>query len=220
MLVAALAMGVANSSLADTYFHFIHAVTGPQLTAKLGPMTVHLWINDALMAVFFLLVGLEIKREFVDGHLSTWADRRLPVIAAAAGMIVPAIVYLAVAGGDPALIRGWAIPAATDIAGQPCSRVAQTVFDDRGDCRRYGRCCHHCVVLHCRVEHAGFGVCRDHMGSDDGAQPLWCDAIMALSDPCGAAVVCDFAVRRPCDDRWRYGGICHSAAADLGRARC
>jgi Na+:H+ antiporter, NhaA family len=116
MLVAALAMGVANSSLADTYFHFIHAVTGPQLTAKLGPMTVHLWINDALMAVFFLLVGLEIKREFVDGHLSTWADRRLPVIAAAAGMIVPAIVYLAVAGGDPALIRGWAIPAATDIA--------------------------------------------------------------------------------------------------------
>ena len=116
MLVAALAMVVANSPLAESYFHFIHAVTGPELTPKLGPMTVHLWINDALMAVFFLLVGLEIKREFVDGHLSTWADRRLPVIAAAAGMLVPAIVYLAVAGGDPELLRGWAIPAATDIA--------------------------------------------------------------------------------------------------------
>jgi Na+:H+ antiporter, NhaA family len=116
MLVAALALAVANSPLAESYFHFIHAVTGPELTPKLGPMTVHLWINDALMAVFFLLVGLEIKREFVDGHLSTWADRRLPVIAAAAGMIVPAIVYLAVAGGDPELLRGWAIPAATDIA--------------------------------------------------------------------------------------------------------
>ena len=116
MLVAALAMVVANSPLAATYFHLIHAVTGPELSPKLGPMTVHLWINDALMAVFFLLVGLEIKREFIDGHLSTWADRRLPVIAAAAGMVVPAIVYLAVAGADPALVRGWAIPAATDIA--------------------------------------------------------------------------------------------------------
>lgn len=116
MLVAALALVVANSPLAASYFHLIHAVTGPELTPKLGPMTVHLWINDALMAVFFLLVGLEIKREFVDGHLSTWPDRRLPVIAAAAGMIVPAIVYLAVAGADPALMRGWAIPAATDIA--------------------------------------------------------------------------------------------------------
>lgn len=116
MAAAALAMLVANSFLAEDYFHFVHAVTGPELTPKLGPMTVHLWINDGLMAIFFLLVGLEIKREFVDGHLSTWADRRLPVIAAAAGMIVPAAIYLMVAGGDPALVRGWAIPAATDIA--------------------------------------------------------------------------------------------------------
>ncbi len=116
MIAAALAMIAANSAYSADYFHFIHAVTGPELTPKLGPMTVHLWINDGLMAIFFMLVGLEIKREFVDGHLSTWADRRLPVIAAAAGMIVPAIVYLAVTGGDPALIRGWAIPAATDIA--------------------------------------------------------------------------------------------------------
>ncbi len=116
MGAAALAMLAANSTFASAYFHFVHSVTGPELSQKLGPMTVHLWINDGLMAIFFLLVGLEIKREFVDGHLATWADRRLPIIAAAAGMVVPAIVYLAVAGGDPALVRGWAIPAATDIA--------------------------------------------------------------------------------------------------------
>jgi Na+:H+ antiporter, NhaA family len=116
MGAAALAMIVANSPLAEDYFHAIHATTGPVLTPKLGPMTVHLWINDLLMAVFFLLVGLEIKRELLDGHLSTWADRRLPVIAAAAGMVFPALVYLMIAGSDPALVKGWAIPAATDIA--------------------------------------------------------------------------------------------------------
>lgn len=116
MVVAALALTIANSPLADRYFHFIHAVTGPVLSPKLGPMTVHLWINDGLMAIFFLLVGLEIKREFVNGHLATWADRLLPMIAAAAGMALPAAVYLFMAGGDPALVRGWAIPAATDIA--------------------------------------------------------------------------------------------------------
>ncbi len=116
MVAAALAMIAANSPLADTYFHTIHMQTGPELTPKLGPMTVHLWINDLLMAVFFMLVGLEIKRELLDGHLATWADRRLPVIAAAAGMIVPAMVYLAIAADEPDLARGWAIPAATDIA--------------------------------------------------------------------------------------------------------
>jgi Na+:H+ antiporter, NhaA family len=116
MGAAALAMIIANSPLADSYFHALHLETGPVLTPKLGPMSVHLWINDGLMAVFFLVVGLEIKREFVDGHLASWADRRLPFIAAAAGMALPALVYLIVTGGTPALTRGWAIPAATDIA--------------------------------------------------------------------------------------------------------
>ncbi len=116
MAAAALAMIIANSPIAASYSHILHLIIGPELTPKLGPMTVHLWINDGLMAIFFLLVGLEIKREFVDGHLSTWAYRALPMVAATAGMIVPAIIYLAVAGGDPALQRGWAIPAATDIA--------------------------------------------------------------------------------------------------------
>ncbi|ARS28453.1 Na+/H+ antiporter NhaA [Sphingomonas sp. KC8] len=116
MAAAALAMIVANSSWAEAYFHLLHLQTGPVLSDKLGPMTIHLWINDALMAVFFLLVGLEIKREFVDGHLATWKDRGLPIVAAAGGMIVPAIVYLIVTGGAPELLRGWAIPSATDIA--------------------------------------------------------------------------------------------------------
>lgn len=116
MGVAVLAMIVANSPLADLYFHVLHAKTGPLLSDKLGPMTPHLWINDALMAVFFLLVGLEIKREFVDGRLVTWRQRRLPFIAALGGMAAPALVYLAVTAGAPALAQGWAIPAATDIA--------------------------------------------------------------------------------------------------------
>lgn len=108
MIAALFAMLVANSPWAPDYFHWLHE--------KAGPLSVQHWVNDALMAVFFLLVGLEIKREFVDGHLATWADRRLPVIAAVAGMVVPAIVYLGVTQGNPALARGWAIPAATDIA--------------------------------------------------------------------------------------------------------
>jgi NhaA family Na+:H+ antiporter len=116
MAAAALALIVANSGLAETYQHWLHAQTGPTLSPKLGPMTVHLWINDGLMAIFFLFVGLEIKREFVDGRLSTWRQRRLPMIAAAAGMAVPALFYLAVAGRTSGLANGWAIPAATDIA--------------------------------------------------------------------------------------------------------
>ena len=108
MGTAALALAVANSPLAPTYFHALHAA--------LGPMSVQHWINDGLMALFFLLVGLEIKREVLDGHLARPADRTLPVIAALAGMAVPAALYLLVAGGDPALRAGWAIPSATDIA--------------------------------------------------------------------------------------------------------
>lgn len=105
---AALAMAVANSPAAPVYFRALHAY--------LGPLSVLHWINDGLMAVFFLLVGLEIKREFVDGNLSSWADRRLPIAAAAGGMIAPAAVYIAIVGTSSALASGWGIPAATDIA--------------------------------------------------------------------------------------------------------
>jgi NhaA family Na+:H+ antiporter len=115
---SALAVIIANASpgSAQFYHHALHLPLGHILSAKLGEMTPHLWINDGLMAVFFMVVGLEIKREWLDGRLSSWARRRLPIVAAAAGMIVPALVYLAVTRGNPALASGWAIPAATDIA--------------------------------------------------------------------------------------------------------
>jgi Na+:H+ antiporter, NhaA family len=117
MAAAACAMLVANlPGWSETYFHTLHVETGPVLSPKYGPMTIHLWINDALMALFFLLVGLEIKREFVDGRLASWERRRLPVLAAAAGMAVPAAIYLFVTRGQDGLTNGWAIPAATDIA--------------------------------------------------------------------------------------------------------
>jgi len=116
MAAAALALIVANSPLAEVYFHSLHLESGLTLAPAIGPMTVHLWINDGLMAIFFLFVGLEIKREIVDGRLASPERRRLPVIAAGAGMIVPALVFLAIAGGTPAYRAGWAIPAATDIA--------------------------------------------------------------------------------------------------------
>ena len=108
MASAALALVVANSPVAPTYF--------ATLKAYLGPLSVLHWINDALMAVFFLLVGLEIKRELLDGRLRTWPDRILPGIAALGGMAAPALVYLAVNWHSPDTLRGWAIPAATDIA--------------------------------------------------------------------------------------------------------
>jgi NhaA family Na+:H+ antiporter len=108
MAAAAAALVVANSPLASAYFGTLHAY--------LGPLSVSHWINDGLMAVFFLLVGLEIKREALDGQLSTWPRRVLPGLAAAGGMIVPALVYLALNSGDAETVRGWAIPTATDIA--------------------------------------------------------------------------------------------------------
>lgn len=106
MGAAALALVIANSPAMPAY--------DALLRAYLGPLSVAHWINDGLMAVFFLLVGLEIKREMLDGQLSTWPRRALPGIAAAGGMAVPALIYLAFNPGPAA--QGWAIPAATDIA--------------------------------------------------------------------------------------------------------
>ncbi len=107
MAAAAMALGVANSPFAQTYAHALHA--------DLGPLSVQHWINDGLMAGFFLLVGLEIKREALDGGLRRWSDRILPGICALGGMVVPALVYAGLNLGRGTL-RGWAIPGATDIA--------------------------------------------------------------------------------------------------------
>ena len=108
MAAAALALIMANSAFANQYFDLFHI--------RLGPWDLHHWINDGLMAIFFLMVGLEIKREFIDGHLRSWSDRALPLIAAVGGMAVPAALFLFATRGDPGLARGGAIPAATDIA--------------------------------------------------------------------------------------------------------
>ena len=108
MAVAAFALIIANSALAPAYFG--------ALATYVGPLSVSHWVNDGLMAVFFLLVGLEIKREMLDGQLASWSNRALPGIAAAGGMLVPALIYLAFNGGSADTARGWAIPTATDIA--------------------------------------------------------------------------------------------------------
>ncbi|HEY5081159.1 MAG TPA: Na+/H+ antiporter NhaA [Bauldia sp.] len=108
MASAALALIVANSPLASGYFSVLAAYAG-------GLSVLH-WINDALMALFFLLVGLEIKRELVVGELATWPSRALPGFAALGGMIVPALIYTALNAGSGETLRGWAIPTATDIA--------------------------------------------------------------------------------------------------------
>ena len=112
--VAVTAIAIANSPLAEAYHRLFH---DPLPWTPIGQLdTPHRWINDALMAVFFFVVGLEVKREMVVGNLADAKVRRLPVLAAIAGMAAPALVYLAIAGGEPVLTRGWAIPAATDIA--------------------------------------------------------------------------------------------------------
>ncbi|WP_299693542.1 Na+/H+ antiporter NhaA [Hydrocarboniphaga sp.] len=108
MGVAALALLVANSPLGPAYFEIQHATVG-------GLSVLH-WINDALMALFFLLVGLEIKRELLEGQLSSWPQRVLPGVAALGGMAVPALIYVCFSQGKAEALRGWAVPMATDIA--------------------------------------------------------------------------------------------------------
>lgn len=112
MAAAAAALVLANSAAQPLYTAALAAEVG------VGParLSVLLWINDALMAVFFVLVGLEIKRELLVGELSSLRRAALPAIAAAGGMLCPALVYLAFNAGDATAVRGWAIPAATDIA--------------------------------------------------------------------------------------------------------
>lgn len=108
MAAAALALVVANSPLASDYF--------AALQVHVGPLSVQHWINDGLMAVFFLLMGMEIKREALDGDLATWPQRILPGICALGGMLVPALIYVAFNHADTETLRGWAIPTASDIA--------------------------------------------------------------------------------------------------------
>lgn len=103
-----LALILANSPSSEQYFQIVNH--------HIGNLTILEWVNDALMAIFFLFVGLEVKREFVAGELNTNAKRVMPGIAALFGVLTPAFIYYLIAGFDPEYIHGWAIPTATDIA--------------------------------------------------------------------------------------------------------
>lgn len=113
---AVLAMIVANSPLHDLYHAFIHAPVVVQIGSFEIAKDAHHWINDGLMAIFFFLVGLELKREALVGELSDIKQIILPALCAVGGMIAPALVYTALNHGDPTAMKGWAIPTATDIA--------------------------------------------------------------------------------------------------------
>src|SRR5690242_9164482 len=147
MLASALALLLANSPLAG-FYDLLLSLHG---TVRIGNLGIEkpllLWINDGLMAIFFLLVGLEIKRELLEGELSSLRQAMLPALAAVGGMVVPALLYVACNLGDPVALRGWAIPAATDIAfavgvlsllgrrvpiGLKVFLLALAIFDDLG----------------------------------------------------------------------------------------
>ncbi len=115
-LAAVLAMIVANSPLHDLYHAFIHAPVSVQIGQFSIDKDAHHWINDGLMAIFFFLVGLELKRETLIGELSDIKQIILPALCAIGGMIAPALAYTAFNHHDPNLMKGWAIPTATDIA--------------------------------------------------------------------------------------------------------
>jgi len=116
MLVTVAALILKNSALAGAYNAFLHTPVEVRFGALQIAKPLLLWINDGLMAVFFLLVGLEVKRELLRGSLSSWSQAALPVIAAIGGMLVPALIYVGFNYREPSGLHGWAIPTATDIA--------------------------------------------------------------------------------------------------------
>ena len=117
MLISAavLALILANSPLSEGYNAVLHS----EVSVTAGPYTLKAdvlhWVNDGLMAVFFFLVGLEVKREVLVGELAGWRKASLPIAGALGGMVVPALIYLAINQGEPT-VRGWGVPTATDIA--------------------------------------------------------------------------------------------------------
>ena len=118
IFVTILALILSNTAIAQLYQSLIHI----PIEVRIGPLhldkTFSHWVNDGLMAIFFLLIGLEVKRELLEGHLSSIRQAMLPGIAAVGGMAVPALVYIAfnMDNPDPVALMGWAIPTATDIA--------------------------------------------------------------------------------------------------------
>lgn len=118
LLIVAMALAMLmNNSFLDVYY--VELIRTP-IVVQIGGLIIDkpllLWVNDGLMALFFLLIGLELKREILEGELSSLGKIALPLAAAFGGMIVPALIYIAINWKDPLALQGWAIPAATDIA--------------------------------------------------------------------------------------------------------
>ncbi len=116
LISAILALIISNSNLSEIYFETLNKYIFIGINNFGLKLSVLHWINDALMAIFFFFVTLEIKREFLQGELSNIKQALLPIIAAVGGMVVPALFYVFINFGDPETLNGWAIPSATDIA--------------------------------------------------------------------------------------------------------
>ena len=116
LIAAILALMISNSSLSELYFSSLEKYLFIGINEFGLKLSVHHWINDALMAIFFFFVTLEIKREFLQGELSNLKQALLPIIAAVGGMVIPALFYVVINYDNPETINGWAIPSATDIA--------------------------------------------------------------------------------------------------------
>ncbi len=116
LFAAIIALYISNSNLADLYFSTLNKYLFIGINNFGLKLSVIHWINDALMAIFFFFVTLEIKREFLQGELSNIKQALLPIIAAVGGMLVPALFYVFINFGDSETLKGWAIPSATDIA--------------------------------------------------------------------------------------------------------
>lgn len=116
IFITVLALILRNSPLSELYDAFLHTPVEIRFGALNIAKPLFLWINDGLMAVFFFLVGLEVKREILEGELSSWQKVSLPLFAAVGGMLIPALFYLFFNYNDPVAVKGWAIPTATDIA--------------------------------------------------------------------------------------------------------
>jgi len=115
MFMTILALVLANSALSETYAHFFHTKVDLDIGTWELSHTIHHWINDGLMAIFFFIIGLEIKREVLVGELSNVKVAILPILAAIGGMLFPALIYMSINSGTQGA-AGWGIPMATDIA--------------------------------------------------------------------------------------------------------
>ncbi len=116
LIMTIIALIISNSALSDDYFNALKTYYALGIGEFKLKLSLFHWINDALMAIFFLVVGLEIKREFVEGELSRPTQAALPILGAVGGMLVPALIYIGFNIQTPETLRGWAIPSATDIA--------------------------------------------------------------------------------------------------------